>query len=104
MAYEVRLARRAVRDLHLIYRHIQAESSDAAHAWFLGLEAMVLSLEKQPARGAVTRDRPSVRHLLYGNKPHTYRILYTIDEKRNTVNVAHIRHGARRPLSPRKAP
>jgi toxin ParE1/3/4 len=99
----VRLARRAVHDLRHIYQHIQAEGSDAADEWFLGLEAMVFSLEKQPARGSVTRDRPSVRHLLYGKNPHTYRILYTIDEARKTVSVAHIRHGARRPLSPRKA-
>jgi plasmid stabilization system protein ParE len=102
MAYEVRLALRAIRDLRHIYQHIQAEGSDAAHAWFLGLEAMVISLEKYPTRGAVTCDRPSVRHLLYGKKPHIYRILYTIDEDRKTVSMAHIRHGARRPLSGRK--
>jgi plasmid stabilization system protein ParE len=37
-----------------------------------------------------------VRQLLYGRKPHVYRILFTIEN--NTVNVLHIRHGRRKPL------
>ncbi|HEX9202188.1 MAG TPA: hypothetical protein VF865_21700, partial [Acidobacteriaceae bacterium] len=51
-----------------------------------------------PARSPVTPERAHLRHLLYGNKPHTYRILYSIDEEERIVNVAQIRHGARRPL------
>ncbi len=63
---------------------------------------MILGLESHPRRGTVTRDRPPLRQLLYGSKPDTYRILYAVDERRKLVNVAHIRHGARRPLSPSK--
>jgi plasmid stabilization system protein ParE len=100
MAYEVRLATRAINDLRHIYKTIEADTSQAADAWFRGLESAIFSLETHPARGAVAPERPHLRHLLYGNKPHVYRILYSIDENQKVVNVAQIRHGARRPLKP----
>jgi len=100
MAYEIRLAKRAIHDLRHIYKTIEAETSLAADVWFRGLESLILSLETHPAHGTVTRERSHLRHLLYGNKPHIYRILYTLDENTKVVNVAQIRHGARRPLKP----
>lgn len=36
------------------------------------------------------------RHLLYGNKPPIYRVIYRELEKQKQVDVLHIRHGARR--------
>jgi toxin ParE1/3/4 len=98
MAFEVRLAKRAIRDLRDIYGAINAEASETAAIWFRGLEAAIFSLETHPARCAVTPERMNVRHLLYGNKPHIYRVLFTINEQSEIVNVAQIRHGARRPL------
>jgi len=35
-----------------------------------------------------------LRHLLYGHKPHVYRLIYRIVEKPKRVEVLHIRHGA----------
>jgi plasmid stabilization system protein ParE len=99
MAYEVRLARRAIADLRAIYKYIEAESSDAANLWFRGLESAIFSLETEPSRGPVAPERKHLRYLLYGNKPHIYRILYAIDERAKIVSVAQIRHGARRPLA-----
>jgi plasmid stabilization system protein ParE len=99
MAYEVRLARRAVFDLRAIYKHIEGETSDAADLWFRGLESAIFSLETGPSRSPIAPERKDLRHLLYGNKPHIYRILYTIDERARIVYVAQIRHGARRPLA-----
>ncbi len=37
-----------------------------------------------------------VRQLLYGGKPHVYRILFTVEGE--TVFVLHLRHGRRLPL------
>ena len=101
MAYEVRLSRRAQSDLRYIYTSIKAETSPAADDWFRGLEAAIFSLEDEPARGAITPECSFLRHLLYGDKPHVYRIIYSISEVEGRVNVAQIRHGARRPLSSR---
>ncbi len=39
-------------------------------------------------------------HLLYGKKPHVYRVIYEVDERRQAVWVLTIRHGARRKLKP----
>jgi toxin ParE1/3/4 len=38
-----------------------------------------------------------VRQLLYGHKPHVYRILYTIEG--DTVSIVHVRHGRRQPIT-----
>jgi plasmid stabilization system protein ParE len=95
MAYRVELTDRAGRDLKHIYRRIHANDSEQAFAWLNGLETMVYSLEEHPARGAITPESRKLRHLLYGNKPHVYRIIYRVDERRKTVRVLHIRHGAR---------
>ena len=100
MAYEVRLAKRAINDLRHIYKAIEADTSQAADLWFRGPESAIFSLETHPARGTVAPERPHLHHLLYGNKPHVYRILYSIDENKKIVYVAQIRHGARRPLKP----
>lgn len=98
MTYEINLAGQAIRDLGEIYQFIQAENSAAAQTWFRGLESAIFSLETMPYRGAAAPDNAALRHLLYGNRPHIYRIIYSIDELSAQVNVAQIRHGARHPL------
>lgn len=35
-----------------------------------------------------------IRCLLFGKRRHAYRILFEVDEARNTVWALHIRHGA----------
>lgn len=37
-----------------------------------------------------------LRHILYGKKPHVYRVIFDIDDSSETVSVLTIRHGARR--------
>jgi len=54
MAYLVNLTIRAERDLAILYRHINAEDSDAALKWYRGLKEAILSLEGQPNRCPVT--------------------------------------------------
>jgi plasmid stabilization system protein ParE len=73
MAYRVELTDRADRDLRSIYRRIHADDS-----W------------------AVTPEDENLRHLLYGSKPHAYRIVYCVYERAKKVRVLHIRHGARK--------
>ena len=98
MAYTVRLSRRAIRDLRHIYKSIEAETSQAAERWFRGLESAMLTLEEHPARGAIAHDDANLRHLLCGDKPRSSRIIYSIEKRTAVVNIAQIRHWARRPL------
>jgi len=98
MAYLVNITSRAERDLADLYRRINAEHSDAALEWYLGLKEAILSLEEQPNRCPVTRKNDKLRHLLYGHKTHIFRVIYRVLERQKHVDVLHIRHGARRKL------
>jgi len=100
MAYLVSTTRCAERDLARLYREVNAEYSDAAMEWYLGIKEAILSLEQQPNRCPLTRKKDKLRHLLYGRKPHVYRVIYRVLEKKKQVEVLHIRHGARRKLKP----
>jgi toxin ParE1/3/4 len=96
MAYVVSITARAERDLAHPYEEINAEYSNAALKWYWDLKKAILSLEEQPNRCAVTRKKGELRHLLHGNKPHIYRVIYRILEEHKRVEVLHTRHGARR--------
>ncbi len=84
-----------------LYREIHAGESDAALKWYRGLKEAVLRLEELPNRCPMTPEKAQLRHLLYGNKPHVYRVIFRVVEKRKRVDMLHIRHGARDKL---KAP
>jgi plasmid stabilization system protein ParE len=96
MAYLVNITARAERDLEALYVEIHAEDSEAALKWYLGLHEAILTLERLPNRCPVTRENPQLRHLLYGRKPHIYRVIYRVLEMQKRVDVLHIRHGARK--------
>jgi plasmid stabilization system protein ParE len=104
MAYLVEFAARAVRDLETLYVEKNAAESNAAARWYNGLEQAVYALALYPYRCHIVpearRAKRKLRHLLYGNKPHVYRVIYEVDEKRQVVWVLTIRHGARRNLKP----
>src|SRR5437879_960190 len=67
---------------------------------FLTLEDEIASLAAFPERSPLAPESAQfpveVRQLLYGRKPHVYRILYTIEGE--TVKILHIRHARRRPI------
>ena len=95
MAYLVNITPRAERDFASLYWKIHAEESEAALKWYRGLKAAVLSLEERPNRCPVTPEKAELRHLLYADKPHIYRVIFRVVEKQQRVDVLHIRHGAR---------
>ncbi|MFY9752885.1 MAG: type II toxin-antitoxin system RelE/ParE family toxin [Candidatus Acidiferrales bacterium] len=100
MPYAVNITARAERDLAILYEQINAQNSHAALKWYRRLKRSILSLESQPKRCPVTRRRGNLRHLLYSRKPHIYRVIYRVIERRKQVEVLHIRHGARQNLKP----
>ncbi len=94
MAYQVRLTTRAARDLELLYDSISASGSEKAFEWFKALAETIYSLDRFPERGALNPKNRAQRQLFFGNKPHTYKIIYDIDKRKRVVSVVHIRHGA----------
>jgi mRNA-degrading endonuclease RelE of RelBE toxin-antitoxin system len=82
--------------MEAIYESIQAGTSKSPSRWFNDLAQAVFSLEQHPERGAIIPENKRLRHLLFGNKQGTYRIIYTVDKRNAAVTVLHIRHGARK--------
>jgi toxin ParE1/3/4 len=102
MAYLVRTMPRAERDLAAIFGYIGGLNSPPAKRWLDGLVASIASLSEHPQRHPAIPENPSLRHLLYGNKPHIYRVIYSIDMTRQQVDIVHIRHHARDAFKPEK--
>ncbi len=102
MAYRVEFAARAVRDLEILYLEKNAAESTAAARWYNGLEQALHALETHPNRCPVAPEARKVkrrlRQLLYGFRPHVYRVIYEVDERRQEVSVLTIRHGAMKRL------
>ncbi len=98
MAYLVRLTERALRDMEAIYEFIEADESERAFAWFRELAETIYCLERFPERGTAVAERGKLRQLLFGEKPNTYRVIFSVDKRKRVVNVLHIRHGARAAL------
>jgi toxin ParE1/3/4 len=94
MEYAVSLTARAERDVANLFEEINAEDSEAARKWYLGLKKKILSLGTMPFRCSVTPENATLRHLLYGRGHSTYRVIYRVTAKQ--VEVLHIRHGARK--------
>ncbi len=98
MAYLVRLTDRALRDMEAIYEFIEADESERAFAWFRELAETIYSLEQFPEHGTLVPERKKLRQLFFGEKPNTYRVIFTVDKRTRAVTVLHIRHGARAAL------
>jgi plasmid stabilization system protein ParE len=98
MPYLVELTARAERDLNYLYERINAAESLAARRWFNGLEKAVYTLERFPRRCPLAPEakpaKRQLRNLLYGKKPHIYRVIYEVEEEHKSVLVLTIRHGA----------
>ena len=104
MVYRVEVTKNAEAELEELYRWVVQRAPNQGVAWFNSLEKTILSLDRYPERCPLAPesfdpDLP-VRVLPYGRAPHTYRVLFTIDETGRTVYVLHVRRGVRRPLDP----
>ena len=101
MAYRVEVTERATRDLDALYVEKNASVSPAAARWYKRLEEAVSALQSYPHRCPLApeagRSRRRLRHLLYGRKPHIYRVIYEIDEHKQLVTMLTIRYCAREP-------
>jgi toxin ParE1/3/4 len=103
MEYRVDLTNRASRDLATLFLDKNAAESAAGARWLNQLEEAIRSLRRFPRRNPIApenRIAPNqLRHLLWGRKPHVYRVVYRIDEPNHVVNVVTIRHGAMEPAA-----
>ena len=101
MTYQVVLTDRAARDLEEAYRWYAERAPQSAVLWYNGFLESLDSLSTNPERCPVAAERQKIpveiRQLLYGRQ-RSYRAIFLIREQ--TVVVLHIRHTARRDVSP----
>jgi plasmid stabilization system protein ParE len=101
MAFRVEVTPKANQDANAILKWLLSQhAGDAGLRWFARLKEAIASLADLPARCRLAPENASVpfemRQLLYGHRPHIYRILFTIEGE--VVYVLRIRHGRRRHL------
>jgi plasmid stabilization system protein ParE len=96
MAYRVSLTNRVLRELDEIHSEINVVGSAGAARWFARMEDTIQLLASSPRMGKPAREVPGVREIIYGKKPHLYRILYEVDESTKSVDVLSIWHGRRK--------
>jgi plasmid stabilization system protein ParE len=82
MAFRVEVTSKAKQDANAILKWlISKHAGDAGLRWFVRLQA-IASLADLPGRCRLAPENASVpfemRQLLYGHKPHIYRILFTV--------------------------
>jgi plasmid stabilization system protein ParE len=102
MTFRVEVSAQAESDAELILEWLMSQhAGETGLRWFFALEAAIGSLATFPERCPLAPESVrfpfEVRQLLYGDRPHIYRILFTIAG--DTVNVLHIRDARRKALS-----
>ena len=102
MKYRVHLTHSASADAERAYDWLAQRAPRAAVKWFNGLLDVVESLEMFPRLCGLARESEKspeeIRQMLYGRRPHIYRILFIV--RGEDVYVLHIRHGARQTMEP----
>ena len=102
MTYLVRLTPAAVSEAEQLYEWLLDNAPERGTQWYNGLIDKIETLARHPLRCPRAHEsdslREEVRQLLYGKRPGVYRILFRVTD--TTVEVLHIRHGARAPLAP----
>ena len=101
MTFRVEISAQAEREAEEIFSWLLSQhAGETGLRWFLAMEDALASLATLPHRCPLAPENSmfpfEVRQLLYGQKPHLYRILFTIED--DIVNILHIRHGRRKPL------
>ena len=98
MTYEIEIQDSALEDLDLARRWISRRSPSRAESWLNGARAAIETLASFPRRCPLAPENDDfdgeVRQLLYGE----FRILFTVKDE--VVHVLHVRHGARRSITP----
>jgi plasmid stabilization system protein ParE len=98
MTFRVETTAAAEREAQAILEWLlEQQAGETGLRWFRNLEQAIQSLSHFPERCSLAPENDrfpfEVRQLLYGRRPHVYRILFTIEQ--DAVYVLHIRHGRR---------
>ena len=99
MTFRVSISQEAEREGKAILEWLLSQhAGDTGLRWFEGMERAIASLAEMPERCSLAPENKEfsfeVRHLLYGRRPHVYRVVFTIED--DTVYILHLWHSRRR--------
>ena len=102
MAYEIKITAPAEADVYNAFERIKQLAPLSSEAWLRGVFKAILSLGEMPERCAVAPESEAlgrtIRHLLYGKRTATYRVIFDIqteDKGKPIVRILRIWHGYR---------
>ncbi|MBC7926968.1 MAG: type II toxin-antitoxin system RelE/ParE family toxin [Bryobacteraceae bacterium] len=103
MNFRIEISPRAERDGEEISEWLlMHHAGETGLQWLAGMSREIASLETFPKRCALAPESRyfvfEVRQLLYGRKPHSYRILFTIEA--DVVYILHIRRPGQQLIPP----
>lgn len=103
MIYRVVVTARARTDTIEAFRFKVEQSTQVAARWLSGLEKAIAKLSKFPERHPIAEEESErlgipLRQMIYGKKPGTYRLLFSIED--DAVILHYIRHSARDLIDP----
>lgn len=100
MQLQVIITPSAKADIFEINTWLLENYPDSAEDWLWGISQAVTSLSKLPERCPVSSESEAfdviVRQLIYGRKPNTYRILFSIQEEK--VYILRVRSTSQKSL------
>jgi plasmid stabilization system protein ParE len=93
MTYEVIISQHAINQLDAAHDWIAQQSPQHAPEWYNGMIDALASLSQNPGRCPKVDPDGDLRYLLVGDKRHSYRIAFKIQN--SIVRIYSIRHAAR---------
>jgi plasmid stabilization system protein ParE len=100
--YEVIIQPSAEGDMESAYQWIAERAPEEAVKWYNGVLDACLALETLPERCPKAPEskgfKREIRQLIYGKRHYAFRILFTVSGQ--TVQILHVRRGARQTLPP----
>jgi len=100
MAFELEISNAAEEDIQEAAAFIAADSPSAAIRWHTELWELIFSLDHMPSRFPVIPEAEKLGTPYRSAMHYSHRVVYRIDEAKNTVFIVRVYHGARGPLHP----
>jgi hypothetical protein len=101
MTYRVIIQRLAIQDLDEAFLRAARNAPVTASHWLDRFQIALRGLDTNPRRCPYAREHGKadveLRQMLFGKRPHVYRVIFTIDG--DTVRVLRIRRAQRRSLT-----
>jgi plasmid stabilization system protein ParE len=101
VSYQVLLHRLAREDLERAYLFAARHAPETAARWLARFEDALTSLERNPQRCTVARERrktaKELREFHFGKRPNVFRVVFSIED--NHVHILRILRAQRRPLT-----